>query len=213
MILATRIRGTELPASGAGERRSLTTAVRVVWRERLMVVALAFAVGAMVEGGIETWGVLSLHERVGSGIVLGAGRSSRRLCGRDHRSRDSWPARRVPWRGHRRRFGCDTRRRWTRRTRRRQPTRRRRGRSRTRRGRHLDVLAVAPRPREQWFPSSRRRDRWCHVGRLSRLRRRPVAGRLGRRRRGAPRRTTGARGGRARGRPSRRAPPRRVISE
>ena len=62
MILATRIRGTELPASGAGERRSLTTAVRVVWRERLMVIALAFAVGAMVEGGIETWGVLSLRD-------------------------------------------------------------------------------------------------------------------------------------------------------
>jgi fucose permease len=73
VLLAVRVRGTDLPASGAGERRSLTTAIRVVWRERLMVVALAFAIGAMVEGGIETWGVLSLRERVGSGIVLGAG--------------------------------------------------------------------------------------------------------------------------------------------
>jgi MFS family permease len=73
VVLAVRVRDTELPASGTGERRSVTTAVRVVWRERLVVLAVAFAVGAMVEGGIETWGVLSLRERVGSGIVLGAG--------------------------------------------------------------------------------------------------------------------------------------------
>ena len=59
VVLSSRVRGTELPASGAGERRSFTTAVRVVWRERLVVLAVAFAVGAMVEGGIETWGVLS----------------------------------------------------------------------------------------------------------------------------------------------------------
>jgi MFS family permease len=73
VVLAARVRRTELPASGEGEQRGLTTAVRVVWRERLIVVALAFAIGAMVEGGIETWGVLSLRERVGSGIALGAG--------------------------------------------------------------------------------------------------------------------------------------------
>ena len=72
-VLSRRVRGVALPAGEAGERRGLTDAVRVVWRERLVVLAVAFAVGAMVEGGIETWGVLSLRERVGSGIVLGAG--------------------------------------------------------------------------------------------------------------------------------------------
>jgi MFS family permease len=73
IALWPRVRAGQLPASGAGERRGITTAVRVVWREHLMLLAIAFAIGAMVEGGIETWGVLSLRERVGSGIVLGAG--------------------------------------------------------------------------------------------------------------------------------------------
>jgi hypothetical protein len=73
VVLAGRVRGAALPASEQGQAVGWSTGLRVVWREGLAVLAAAFAIGAMVEGGIETWGVLSLRERVGSGIVVGAG--------------------------------------------------------------------------------------------------------------------------------------------
>jgi hypothetical protein len=42
-------------------------------RERLLALAGAFALAAMVEGGIELWGVLFLRTRLSSGLLLGAG--------------------------------------------------------------------------------------------------------------------------------------------
>src|SRR5207302_1242079 len=62
-----------LPAGEAGERHPLAQALREIRAERLVLVAIAFAVGALVEGGIETWGVLFLRERLGVGILVGAG--------------------------------------------------------------------------------------------------------------------------------------------
>lgn len=62
-----------LPAGGAGEHTSLVGAVALLRRERLVVVAVAFAVGAMVEGGVELWGVLYMRTRLASGLLVGAG--------------------------------------------------------------------------------------------------------------------------------------------
>jgi hypothetical protein len=71
--LALLHRKATLPAGEAGERQSLLHALRIVRTEGLVLLAVAFAVGAMVEAGIETWGVLFLRERLASGVLLGAG--------------------------------------------------------------------------------------------------------------------------------------------
>lgn len=62
-----------LPAGEAGERSGVRAAVATLRRERLVLVAVAFAVGAMVEGGIELWGVLYMRTRLASGLLVGAG--------------------------------------------------------------------------------------------------------------------------------------------
>ena len=55
--------------NGAGWLRSLA-AIR---SQHLVVLALVFAVTAMVEGGIDTWGVLFLRTHLAAGVLLGAG--------------------------------------------------------------------------------------------------------------------------------------------
>ena len=62
-----------LPAGEAGERSGLRATVATLRRERLVLVEVAFAVGAMVEGGIELWGVLYMRTRLASGLLVGAG--------------------------------------------------------------------------------------------------------------------------------------------
>lgn len=62
-----------LPASARGEAVPLTGAVAVLRRDGLLFLAFAFAVGAMVEGGIELWGVLYLRTKLQSGLLVGAG--------------------------------------------------------------------------------------------------------------------------------------------
>ncbi|HET7488146.1 MAG TPA: MFS transporter [Acidimicrobiales bacterium] len=66
--------GRRLPGgSGAdGDRVPLTASLALLRRRRLAVLAAAFAVGAMVEGGIDLWGVLSLRDRFASGLRVGA---------------------------------------------------------------------------------------------------------------------------------------------
>jgi len=71
--LAILHRRATLPAGEAGERHSLVHALHMVRVEGLLLLSAAFAVGAMVEAGIETWGVLFLRERLASGVLLGAG--------------------------------------------------------------------------------------------------------------------------------------------
>lgn len=61
-----------LPAGEAGERSHLTGALRLLRREGLVLVAIAFSVGAVVEGGVELWGVLFLRTHLPSGLVVGA---------------------------------------------------------------------------------------------------------------------------------------------
>jgi hypothetical protein len=54
---------------GGGWLRSMA-AIR---SQHLVVLALVFAVTAMVEGGIDTWGVLYLRTHLAAGVLLGAG--------------------------------------------------------------------------------------------------------------------------------------------
>lgn len=72
MMAAVALRGADLPAGASGERHSLLHALRTVRTERLVLLAAVFAGGAMVEGGIDTWGVLFMRERLASGVLVGA---------------------------------------------------------------------------------------------------------------------------------------------
>ena len=75
LVLAAVVGRSSIPGAGTGEEAPLGGAWRVLRRERLVAVAVAFAVGAMVEGGIELWGVLYLRTRLHSGLLVGAGGS------------------------------------------------------------------------------------------------------------------------------------------
>ncbi len=57
------------PKARAGWLRSLA-AIR---SQHLVVLAMVFALTAMVEGGIDTWGVLYLRTHLAAGVLLGAG--------------------------------------------------------------------------------------------------------------------------------------------
>ncbi|MGH9027582.1 MAG: MFS transporter [Acidimicrobiia bacterium] len=70
-VLAERCRHVRLPAGASGERHGLLEAFRAVRREGLVLLAVVFATSAMVEGGIDTWGVLFLREDLASGLVVG----------------------------------------------------------------------------------------------------------------------------------------------
>ncbi len=63
----------ELPAGEPGEHHGLLHAVRTLHRDRLLTLAAVFAFGAMVEGGIDAWGVLVLREQLAVSALLGAG--------------------------------------------------------------------------------------------------------------------------------------------
>lgn len=64
---------SSLPAGTGGEAVPLRRVFGVLHREALGLVAAAFAVGAMVEGGLELWGVLYLRTRLDSGLLIGGG--------------------------------------------------------------------------------------------------------------------------------------------
>jgi MFS family permease len=68
-VVCTRV---ELPAGEAGESHGLLHAMRTIRREHLVVLAFVFAGSAMVEGGIETWGVLFLRRQLATGVLVGA---------------------------------------------------------------------------------------------------------------------------------------------
>jgi MFS family permease len=65
-------RAAPMPAGEAGERVALADALRRLRHSRLWLIALAFAMGAMVEGGVELWGVLFLRTTLKAGIGVGA---------------------------------------------------------------------------------------------------------------------------------------------
>ena len=71
LALAAVCARTPLPAGEAGDRIPLTGALRLLRREGLVLVAVAFAVGSIVEGGVEFWGVLYLRTHLPSGLLVG----------------------------------------------------------------------------------------------------------------------------------------------
>jgi MFS family permease len=56
-----------------GETKSILGTVTLLRRERLFPLAATFALAAMVEGGIDLWGVLFLRTQLASGLLVGAG--------------------------------------------------------------------------------------------------------------------------------------------
>lgn len=73
LVLSVICRREPLPAGDPGERTPLGGTLALLRRERLVLVALAFALAALVEGGIELWGVLFLRTHLASGLLIGAG--------------------------------------------------------------------------------------------------------------------------------------------
>ena len=64
-----------LPAGHAGDDASLFHAIRTVRAEHLVGLAIVFGMGALVEGGIDTWGVLYMRDELGAAVAVGAGAS------------------------------------------------------------------------------------------------------------------------------------------
>jgi Major Facilitator Superfamily len=62
-----------LPAGEPGDRIPLLGSFSLLRRERLLLLAATFALAALVEGGIELWGVLFLRTYLASGVLIGAG--------------------------------------------------------------------------------------------------------------------------------------------
>ena len=70
--IARRRRHTP-PSPHAAEHATLRNAVGELRRSRLVPLAFVFALGAMVEGGIGTWGVLYLRDQLDVAVLAGAG--------------------------------------------------------------------------------------------------------------------------------------------
>lgn len=69
--LARRFDAPPSAAAAAAQERSLAAVLRLLRREHLVAVAVAFAIAAMVEGGIELWGVLFLRTTLPRGLAIG----------------------------------------------------------------------------------------------------------------------------------------------
>ena len=71
-VLADQCRRVNLPAGAVGQRHGLLDALRTIRRAGYLLPAIALATALMVEGGIDTWGVLFLREALTSGLLVGA---------------------------------------------------------------------------------------------------------------------------------------------
>jgi hypothetical protein len=72
-VLAAGCARARLPAGEAGRRIGPTHAIRLLRADHLLLLAVAFGVAAMVEGGIDLWAVLFLRTQLASGLLVGAG--------------------------------------------------------------------------------------------------------------------------------------------
>lgn len=72
VALVLALRGRTLPAGAPGAQFRLRQLLGLLRRERLILIAVAFAVAAMVEGGIEVWGVLFIRTSIPEGLAVGA---------------------------------------------------------------------------------------------------------------------------------------------
>jgi len=75
LALAVVVRGAAIPGapSAGGGHATFLRSVREVRAQGLLLLAVAFAAAAVVEGGIDTWGVLYLRTQLAAGVLLGAG--------------------------------------------------------------------------------------------------------------------------------------------
>jgi MFS family permease len=64
---------TDLPAGDRGEHYTVREGLATLRSEGLLVLAIVFAIGASVEGGLGTWGVLFLRSNLGLAVAAGAG--------------------------------------------------------------------------------------------------------------------------------------------
>src|SRR5207248_9830834 len=71
--LALWCRQTELPAGEKGEHHTIRRGLGALRSEGLRMVAVVFAIGALIEGGVGTWGVLFLRAHLGLAVAAGAG--------------------------------------------------------------------------------------------------------------------------------------------
>lgn len=71
-ILAVWCALSELPAGGKGEHYTVREGVAALRGCGMAVVAIVFALGALVEGGLGTWGVLFLRGTLGLAAAAGA---------------------------------------------------------------------------------------------------------------------------------------------
>ncbi len=74
-VLAVVSSRSPLPGAAPGKRVAWHGALTLLRHDRLLVVAGVFALSAMVEGGIDLWGVLFLRSTLDSGLLLAAGGS------------------------------------------------------------------------------------------------------------------------------------------
>jgi len=75
VVLAAWVRRSVLPAGEAGapgEHQTLRAGLRAMARAGLVPLAVVFCAGALVEGGVDTWGVLFLRSRLGVTALVGA---------------------------------------------------------------------------------------------------------------------------------------------
>jgi MFS family permease len=72
IVLAAITARASLPAGGGGERVSARVMLSTLRRERLLGLAVVLAAATMVEGGIDTWGVLFLRSQLAITAGLGA---------------------------------------------------------------------------------------------------------------------------------------------
>ena len=72
VIVAVVVARTELPAGGPGDHVSIRDGLTALGRAGLLRLAAVFALAALVEGGIDTWGVLFLRSRLAIGVLAGA---------------------------------------------------------------------------------------------------------------------------------------------
>ena len=71
-VLAALCRRAALPAAEAGEAHTVRDGIAALARAGIASLAVVFALGALVEGGISTWGVLFLRSRLGLAAAAGA---------------------------------------------------------------------------------------------------------------------------------------------
>lgn len=70
-VLSVVFSRADLPAGAAGDHVPLSGALSLLRREGLVLLAFAFAIGSMVEGGVELWGALFLRTTLPSGLAVG----------------------------------------------------------------------------------------------------------------------------------------------